>query len=234
MKKVFNIIGSVLTWALVILAVVVMVFTIISVTTFDRADRSLFGYRAFIVLSDSMSATDFDAGDVVLVKDVDSNTLAPGDIIAFYSQSPANFGDVVTHKIRSITVDSSGNPAFVTYGTTTGTDDDTPTPYLSVIGKYSRRLPHVGSFFTYLKTTPGYICCILIPFLLLIGIQGINCIRLFKAYKAEQVAEMQAERQKLEEERAEAQRMLSELTALKKQLGMDSQAEDTAPDKTDM
>ena len=34
-------------------------------------DRSLFGYKAFIVLSDSMKATDFDAGDLVLVKEVD-------------------------------------------------------------------------------------------------------------------------------------------------------------------
>ena len=37
-------------------------------STFDRSDRNLFGYKAFIVLSDSMKATDFDAGDLVLAK----------------------------------------------------------------------------------------------------------------------------------------------------------------------
>ena len=51
------------------------VFTIVSASTFDRSDRSLFGYKAFIVLSDSMAKTDFSAGDLVLVKEVDPDTL---------------------------------------------------------------------------------------------------------------------------------------------------------------
>ena len=38
---------------------------------FDRTDRSLFGYKVFVVLSDSMSATDFRAGDIVLARKVD-------------------------------------------------------------------------------------------------------------------------------------------------------------------
>ena len=70
----------------------------------------------------------------------------------------------------------------------------------------------------FLKTTPGYIVCILIPFLLLILIQGIHCIRLFRRYKLEQMAEMKEERAKIEEERAESQKMMAELLALKAQL----------------
>ena len=76
----------------------------------------------------------------------------------------------------------------------------------------------MGRFFQFLKTTPGYICCIFIPFALLILIQGINCIRLFKKYKQEQYSEIKAERDKLEEERAESQKMMNELLELKKQL----------------
>ena len=70
----------------------------------------------------------------------------------------------------------------------------------------------------FLKTTPGYIVCILIPFLLLILIQGLNCIKLFRRYKLEQMAEMKEERAKIEEERAESQKMMAELLALKAQL----------------
>lgn len=69
--KVLNVIRSVLAWIMVVIAVCMMIFTVVSVLTFDRADRNLFGYKAFIVLSDSMSKTDFDAGDLVLVKEVD-------------------------------------------------------------------------------------------------------------------------------------------------------------------
>lgn len=52
--KALKIIRSIFVWLMVALAVFMMIFTIVSVSTFDRADRSLFGYKAFIVLSDSM------------------------------------------------------------------------------------------------------------------------------------------------------------------------------------
>ena len=56
---------TILVWLVVLLAVFMMVFTIVSVTTFNSNQRTLFGYRALIVMSDSMSATDFSAGDPV-------------------------------------------------------------------------------------------------------------------------------------------------------------------------
>lgn len=216
--KALRIIRSIITWAFVALAVCMMIFTIVSVATFDRADRNLLGYKAFIVLSDSMSKTDFDAGDLVLVKEVDPSTLKEGDIIAYTSQNTSNFGETVTHKIRKITTDAEGNPGFVTYGTTTDTDDETIVTYEYVLGKYQTHIPKVGKFFQFLKTTPGYIVCILIPFLILILIEGIRCITLFKRYKAEQQAELQAEREKIEADRAETQRMMQELLQMKAQM----------------
>lgn len=218
MKKVLNIIKNIFVWLMVALAVCMMIFTVVSVNTFDRSDRSLFGFKAFIVLSDSMSKTDFDAGDLVLVKEVDPATLKEGDIIAYTSQNTSNYGETVTHKIRKLTTDANGEPGFITYGTTTDTDDETVVTYPYVLGKYETNIPKVGRFFMFLKTTPGYIVCILIPFLLLILIQGLNCIKLFRRYKLEQMAEMKEERAKIEEERAESQKMMAELLALKAQL----------------
>ena len=216
--KVLKIIRSIVVWLMVILAVGMMIFTVVSVSTFDRADRDLFGYKAFIVLTDSMSKTDFNAGDLVLVKETDPSTLKEGDIIAYISQNTENYGETVTHKIRELTVDANGEPGFVTYGTTTDTDDETIVTYPYVLGKYEAHIPKAGTFFQFLKTTPGYIVCILIPFLLLILCEGIRCIRLFRKYKAEQQAELQRERDKIESERAEAQRMMQELLRLKAQM----------------
>ena len=218
MKKVLNIIKNIFVWLMVALAVCMMIFTVVSVNTFDRSDRSLFGFKAFIVLSDSRSKTDFDAGDLVLVKEVDPSTLKEGDIIAYTSQNTSNYGETVTHKIRKLTTDANGEAGFITYGTTTDTDDETVVTYPYVLGKYKTNIPKVGRFFMFLKTTPGYIVCILIPFLLLILIQGLNCIKLFRRYKLEQMAEMKEERAKIEEERAESQKMMAELLALKAQL----------------
>lgn len=218
MKKVLHIAKNIVVWVLAILAVFMMIFTIISVTTFDRADRNLFGYKAFIVRSDSMSATDFKAGDLILVKEVDPKTLQEGDIISFTSSNPENYGETVTHKIRRLTADAEGNPGFVTYGTTTDKDDSAVVPYSFVIGKYQLTLPNVGTFFAFLKTTPGYIICIFVPFLLLIMIQGLNSIRLFRRYKREQMEELAAEREKIEKERAESQKMMADLLELKSRL----------------
>ena len=234
--KALKIIRCIFVWLMVALAVFMMIFTIVSVSTFDRADRNLFGYKAFIVLSDSMSKTDFSAGDLVLVKEVDPSTLKEGDIIAYTSQNTSNYGETVTHKIRKRTTDANGEPGFVTYGTTTDTDDETIVTYPYVLGKYQGRIPKVGTFFQFLKSTPGYIVCILIPFLLLILLEGIRCIRLFRKYKAEQQAELQAERDKIEAERAETQRMMQELLQMKAQMaqngGETPKKDDTPSDTT--
>ena len=223
--KVLKIIRSVVVWILVALAVGMMVFTIISVSTFDRADRNLFGYKAFIILSDSMSKTDFSAGDLALVKDVDPSTLKEGDIISYISQNPENFGATVTHKIRRLTTDENGQPGFITYGTTTDTDDALVVTYPYVLGKYQTRIPKVGVFFQFLKTTPGYVVCILMPFLILILLEGVRCIRLFRQYKAEQQAVLQAERDKIEADRAETQKMMQELLKLKAEMQGDQSIE---------
>ncbi len=226
--KILRVIRSIVTWAFVAFAVCMMIFTIVSVSTFDRSDRDIFGYKAFIVLSDSMSKTDFDAGDLVMVKDVDPTTLQEGDIIAYTSQNTMNFGETVTHKIRMLTTDAEGNPGFVTYGTTTDTDDETIVTYESVIGKYEFNIPKVGKFFQFLKTTPGYIVCILIPFLILILMEGIRCISLFRKYKEEQQAEMQVERDKIAAERAEAQKMMAELMEMKKAIAESQKQQEKA------
>lgn len=218
MKKALNIVKNILVWIILIAAIGMMVFTVFSVTTFDQNNRSVFGYKFFIVRSDSMSATDFDAGDIVFVKEVDPQTLTEGDIIAYTSQNSFNFGETVTHKIRQRTKNEKGEFGFVTYGTTTNTDDETIVTYPYVLGKYVGRLPKLGTFFSFLKTTPGYILCILVPFLLLIIYNGFNCISLFRRYKSEQMEEITAEKERLEEERRKSEEMFKELQSLRLKL----------------
>ncbi len=233
--KALKIVRNMVVWLIAAFAVCMMVFTIVSVSTFDRADRSLFGYKMFIVLSDSMKKTDFDAGDLVLIKDVDASTLKEGDIIAYISQNTFNYGETVTHKIRKLTTDDEGEPGFITYGTTTDTDDETIVSYSYVLGKYKGHIPKVGTFFQFLKTTPGYIICIFIPFIFLILLEGIHCIYLFRKYKSEQQAQLQAERDKIEADRAETQKMMQELLAIKARLAEDkTQQQDESLSDTTM
>ena len=225
MKQVLSNIKNVFTWIISIVAIGMMIFTVVSVTTLNQRDRNVFGYRAFIVLSDSMKATDFDAGDVVIVKEVNPTELEAGDIIAFISQDSDHFGETITHKIRRKATAENGEPGFVTYGTTTDTDDKSVVTYPYILGKHSLTLPKVGTFFTFLKTTPGYIMCILVPYVLLISMQGWDCVMLFREYKKEQMEEIQAEKAQLEAERKRSEEMMKELLELKAQLNANTTPE---------
>lgn len=227
-KKTLSIASKVLVWIVVAVAVSMMIFTIFSTLTFDRNDRNLFGIRFYVVLTDSMSPSEinkddkvhFNAGDIVMIKNVqDAKSLQPGDIIAFVSQNSDSFGATITHRIRERTMTEDGRLlGYVTYGTNTGTDDEALVEPDYVLGTYAGKLPKVGYFFEFLQTTPGYIICILVPFLLLILWQGVNTVRLFKQYKREQVADIEEERAQIAKEREESAQMLRELQALKEQI----------------
>ncbi len=225
MKKALRIVGNILTALILIFALFVMIFTVVSVNTVNREEASIFGYKPYIVLSDSMQDT-FEVGDMVISKSVDVSTLEPGDIITFSSIDPANYGETVTHKIREITT-YEGEPAFVTYGTTTGADDAYPVPFANVTGQYQFRLPGMGYFFEFLRTPAGYVTLILIPFLLLIILQAIKFFRLARQYKAEQKAEIMAEKAAVEAERLKAQQMLEELERLRAQMAETAAMKDT-------
>lgn len=227
-KKITSISLKIFTWLLVAFTIFMMIFTIVTVTTVNRNDRSIFGVKFYIVQSDSMSKSElnadldvhFNAGDIIIVKNVeDHRRLQEGDIITFMSTNSVSYGETVTHMIREVKKDAKGAiTGYVTYGTNTGVNDEALVEPYYVLGKYSGKLPGVGNFFAFVKSTPGYIICILIPFLLLILYNGVNVIRLFREYKREQMDAMQAERDKIDAERAENKRMMQELLALKAQL----------------
>lgn len=240
-KKLINIGMKVITWLLIAFTVFMMIFTIVTVTTVDRNDRSIFGVKFYIVQTDSMSKSEnnkdmdihFNAGDIVLIKDLSDNEkaeLKAGDVIAFLSTNSVSYGETVTHMIREVKYNDEGKiVGFVTYGTNTGTNDEKVVEPEYILGKYTGKLPGVGNFFAFVKSTPGYIICILVPFLLLILYNGVNVIRLFRQYKKEQTAVMEAERAEIAEERKKNEDMLRELQALKEQL--EKQKSDTPTER---
>ena len=149
-----------------------MMFTLSSAGAVDNTDKTFLGYKIFIVNSGSMSATDFDTGDIVFVKSVEPSTLKVGDIIAFTSYDRNSFGETVTHKIREITTDEKGKPVFITYGTTTDTNDEAPVSYSQIIGKYAGKMVGVGAVFQKFREDPNNVLFILIPLVLIILYEG--------------------------------------------------------------
>ncbi len=232
MKKALSVSVRVLTILLVIFTVGMMIFTIFSVSTFDNNKRSIFGHGFYIVTSDSMKLNEdgsnanydvhFNAGDVIIAKRLsieEAAELKAGDVISFMSMNKENQGETVTHMIREKVVDEeTGAVRYRTFGTSTGDNDKALVEPGFVLGKYVGKLPGVGHFFAFLKSTVGYIVCILVPFVLLISYNALNSVRLFKQYKKEQRDAIQAERDEIEAERKQNAEMLRQLQALQAQL----------------
>ena len=234
-KNIFNIITKVLSWILVAFTVFIMIFTVVTVTTIGKNERSIFGYKFYIVQTDSMSLSEnnadldvhFNAGDLIVVKNLkDTSVLKKGDVISFVSTNSSSYGETITHMIYDVQYKSNGAiDGYVTYGTNTGAIDEALVRPEYILGQYTRKLPTVGKFFAFVKSTPGYIACILVPFLLLILYNGVNVISLFRKYKKEQNDAIEEERRQIEQERAEAQRMMAELLELKEQLKKTGEAQ---------
>lgn len=98
------------------------------------------GARPLTVLSGSMTGT-YDIGDVVIVRPVDTDDLAAGDVITFQpvSDDPA----LTTHRIQSVVYGSEGT-SFITKGDANGAADPEPITSEQVMGEVWYSVPTVG------------------------------------------------------------------------------------------
>ena len=148
MKKDTSLLKSGLGYLIFTTSVIFLFFTIYTSVICDAQNISIFGYQGFIVKSNSMAATDFKAGDLIIVKKVDPKELSVGDIITFKSSDPNNFQKVITHKIRKI---EDNNQVYTTYGTSTNIDDVKKVLSANLIGRYLFKISKLGFLLNFLK-----------------------------------------------------------------------------------
>lgn len=208
-KKALKITGNVLTGIVAVLVVIMTVLTVFSMVFNRDGTASVFGVQAYVVQSDSMTP-EFAAGDVIFSEEVNPEELVAGDIITFISRDSASYGQTITHCIRKVTT-HNGKLAFITYGIATGVDDGTPAAASDVLGRYTFRIAGLGSFFEFLKSVPGYIVCILLPFLVIIGLQIANIVSAVRAARTEKAAAAAAERSRVEALEEEVARLRAQV-----------------------
>lgn len=166
MKKVVSII------ALIILLPVLFVNGVILVNSYMQPDEvpSFFGWKPFIVLSGSME-TEIYAGDLAVVKEVDTSVLEKNDIIAFKE------GDIViTHRIADI-VQENGETKYITKGDNNNTEDSGYVKPEQVEGLYQFKVSRLGNLAMFLQTPVGMVVCLSVPFLLLAVLEIIDARR---------------------------------------------------------
>lgn len=189
MRNVLHYCGIVARYLFLFFTAGFTIFAFFSLFAFDRTDGGeILGYRFYSVATNSMSP-EFEAGDVVMIRSVDVQELGVGDIISYYSPDPARAGDIITHQIDCLS-QNGDNILYTTKGAGNAACDLYPVSQEAVIGRYSARLPKAGSLLLFLKTPPGYMLLILIPFLLILGMQTWRFLHLLKQYRQRQMNEL--------------------------------------------
>lgn len=182
MKKVVGIVINVILWLFVVFAALttVVVFT----GTSNNGVGNLFGYMPFSIQTQSMEPT-IKAGDVVIGKEVDFNTLKEGDIITYWTtvdeQKILN-----THRITKVISNGKGTvPSFKTKGDNNQIEDEYTVAAADIVAKYNSKISGLGKAVDFLETQKGFFICIVLPLILFFLYQLYHFIKVIVTVKQE-------------------------------------------------
>ena len=185
LKKILSII------VLIALLPVLIVNSVILINSIKNPDEipSFCGWKPFIVLSGSME-TEIFPGDLVIVKEVDTNTLKKDDIIAFQENQI-----VITHRIVDV-IEENGIRKYVTKGDNNNTKDKGFVFENQVEGLYQFKISGLGNLAIFIQTPIGMVVSLSIPILLLLIVQKTEN----QKNKKEETLEKEIEKLKKEKE----------------------------------
>ena len=210
MKNILNNIITVISWIILIFALIVTVIVF-------SADRNngvpdLFGFVPLTVESDSMSPT-FVKDDLIIDKEIDDvYQLENGDIITFWTLID---GHRVKNTHRIISVNNiDGNINFSTKGDNNDIKDILSVYPVDIIGKWTGiKLGGFGKAVNYLRTNTGFFICIVLPMILFFLFELYKLIVVIVEVKrpaAAQLDEEEIRRRAVEEYIAEQQKNTDE------------------------
>ena len=207
-KKVLSIVGNTLIWVFVAfsLAITLMVF---SAQNSGDGIPSLFGKSFIHITSDSMEDT-YMIGDLVLMEKVtleEAKNLEKGQIITFRApidiDGDGNTGDINTHRIYGF-IEETGE--IITMGDNNPFPDNKMSdPYTisayDIIGVCDEEpIKGLGNVITFLRSSTGFLICIVIPLILFFLYELYNFISILMMEKAKKVVASSKEISKETEE----------------------------------
>lgn len=127
---------------------------------------SIFGFKAMTVLTGSMSP-EINPGDLVIVKNIkESNTLTVGDTVTYKNRDNI----LITHRVLEVN-NSDGLKTYITKGDANPVADVEPVTQGQLEGTYITQIPYLGYIGMFVKTSTGIILLVVIPMLLIFGIE---------------------------------------------------------------
>lgn len=137
-KRPLKVLGYVVL-AILVFLVIVCISVFIQTKINPNRIPSIFGYKPFVVLSNSMES-EISKGDLVVTKEVNVDTLKENDIIAFRDDE----NHVVTHRIVG-TVKGANGYQLITKGDNNYSSDSGSVDLKDVEGKYLFKIGGLGN-----------------------------------------------------------------------------------------
>ncbi len=151
------------------------------------------GNKAMLwVMTPSMSPK-IEAQSYVLIEKISAADVAVGDVITFYSDDPTILGKLNTHEVVEIQGEGS-NREFVTKGSNSISKDAYTAKADKVVGRYVKSLPALTVLMRFFLTKAGLITVLLAVALLTLALCLPDILAHVKRKRAEETAELQAER----------------------------------------
>lgn len=170
-------------YALIIVAIYNIL--IVSITSIlNKTGRSMFGYRAYIITTDSMKPN-ISQGDIIIIKETEEEKLKIDDIITFRKNNK-----LITHRIIEIETDEDGNKQYVTKGDNNNIEDLEKVSYQEIEGKKIVKIPVLGKVVMLLQDEVYIILIAIILLLIYLNMQ-----------KTEEKEKVRREKKKEEDEK---------------------------------
>ena len=179
LKKIWNIVSTVLVALMVLCAVFLM-------------GSRIMGFRVYTVLSGSMEPQ-YMVGDLLYVKSVDVNSIKAGDNITFILNEELV---VATHQV--VRVDAE-NQRFYTKGIANQIEDQDPVHFNNVIGVPKFSIPKLGYVSDFIQHPPGIYIIIGVAIVLILLVFLPDLIGKKKQDESEEYENIQAEIKSAEE-----------------------------------
>lgn len=201
LHKILTIVGIVMC---VILVPILIVNCTLIVKSFIHKDKvpDFGGVLPLIVLTDSMYP-EIRSGDIILCRTAEAEDIQEGDVISFFD--PADKGTaVVTHKVIEV-LHEGGELTFRTQGINNNTADKIAVPAQNLVGKYTGiRFAGVGHVALFMQTTAGFVVCVFVPLIALVGYDLLRR-RAYEKSKSDDMAALMAELEALKAEKAKSE-----------------------------
>ncbi len=162
-----------------ILAIIFLIY--LFVTTYRGNVPNIFGYHFLRVVSSSMEPV-ISEGDCIISKSTDTDKIKKGDIITFFSEDPAIYNYLNTHRVEGIIDNPDGTREFITKGDANKEQDLYSVREEKILGVYVGDVflgKAISKGFELLSDRKVYFAVVILPILVCLSISIIDVFKIF-------------------------------------------------------